>query len=84
MYLLHLGSHRLDAAQDLVLVGDSCDADAGQVAAWGRKGTEGNVVRPEHLFPALHADTHRTRPQFIQHNKAGVLTRLIKQFNGTM
>lgn len=31
VYLLHLGSHCLDTAQDLILVCDSCDANSGQV-----------------------------------------------------
>lgn len=41
MDLLHLGSHRLDAAQNLILVCDGCDADSCQVTVGtGRKKRE--------------------------------------------
>lgn len=67
MYLLHLGSHRLDAAQNLILVGDSCDADSCQVTVqgWGgggRKQRESNVMGAENLSSGLHADTHLNQP----------------------
>lgn len=43
MHLLHLGSHRLDAAQNLILVRDCGDADSRQVTAGGAK-REGEKV----------------------------------------
>ena len=52
MYLLHLGSHCLDAAQDLILVCDSCDANPGQVTVSRGRKKEGeeNMMRAENLF----------------------------------
>lgn len=35
MDLLHLGSHRLDTAQNLILVCDGCDANSCQVPGGG-------------------------------------------------
>lgn len=35
MHLLHLGSHRLDAAQNLILVRDCGDANSRQVTGGG-------------------------------------------------
>lgn len=85
MHLLHLGSHCLDAAQNLILVRDGCDTNSCQVPVHratkeGQKKSWGLTVS----FLGLHADTHLNQPQLIQHDKAGVLKSFIKQFNATM
>jgi hypothetical protein len=85
MYLLHLGSHCLDAAQNLILVCDGCDANSCQVteqrrAERAKKKSRGLKI----FFQASCTHTHLNQPQLIQHNKAGVLICLIKQFNATM
>jgi hypothetical protein len=45
MHLLHLGSHRLDAAQNLILVRDGGDANSRQVAAGGAERRGEKVMR---------------------------------------
>lgn len=58
MHLLHLGSHRLDTAQDLILVGDGCDANSCQVTAErGRKKGQRKLRGLEIPFSRMHADT---------------------------
>lgn len=41
MHLLHLGAHRLNAAQDLVLVRDGSDADPCQVSVESKRRSRG-------------------------------------------
>lgn len=55
-----MGSHRLDAAQNLVLVCDGRDADPRQVPAGrGRKKRERRQLGAgQELASGLHADTH--------------------------
>lgn len=59
VHLLHLGSHRLDAAQNLILVRDCGDADSRQVTAGGAE-REGEKVMAGVEKPLLKATCRHT------------------------